>query len=87
MELPPDPHRVLPIKHLTALLVTASYRADFSYLLRGCLSMELCGSAIVGPQQLPADVEAVWILLHSVKSVVAPIGRNVLRAEENDLRQ
>jgi hypothetical protein len=37
--------------------------------------------------ELPSDVEAVWVLLHSVQSVVAPIGGSVLKAEENDLRQ
>jgi hypothetical protein len=50
MELPPDSHRVLPIKRLTALLVAASHRADFSYLLPGCLPVELCGSAVIKPQ-------------------------------------
>jgi hypothetical protein len=50
MELPLNPHRVLPIKRLTALLGAVSHKADFSYLLRGCLLVELCGGAIVGPQ-------------------------------------
>jgi hypothetical protein len=74
MELPPDPHHVLPIKHLAALLHAASDRAHFSYLLRGCLLVDLRGGAVVGPQQLLADIEAVWVLLHSVKTIVAPIG-------------
>jgi hypothetical protein len=87
MELPPDPHRVIPIKRLTTLLIAASHRADFSYLLRGCLPVELRGCAVVGSQQLPVDVEAVWILLHSIEFVVTPIGGSFLKAEENDLRQ
>jgi hypothetical protein len=74
MELPPDPHRVLPIKRLAALLRAASDRAHFSYLLRGCLLVDLRGGAVVGPQQLPADIEAVWVLLYSVETIVAPIG-------------
>jgi hypothetical protein len=73
MELPPDPHRVRPIKRLAALLRVASDRAHFSYLLRGCLLVDLRGGAVVGPQQLPADIEAIWVLLHSVKTIVAPI--------------
>jgi hypothetical protein len=36
--------------------------------------VDLRGGAVVGPQQLPTDIEAVWILLHSVETVVAPIG-------------
>jgi hypothetical protein len=73
MELPLDPHRVLPIKRLAALLRVAYDRAYFSYLLRGCLLVDLRGGAVVGPQQLPVDIEAVWILLHSVETIVAPI--------------
>jgi hypothetical protein len=49
MELLPDPHRVLPIKRLAALLHAASDRAHFSYLLRGCLLVDLRGGAVVGP--------------------------------------
>jgi hypothetical protein len=74
MELPPDPQCVLSIKRLTALLRTTSDRAHFSYLLRGCLLVDLHGGAVVEPQQLPADLEAVWVLLHSVETIVAPIG-------------
>ena len=85
MELPLDPHYVLSIKRWTALLRVASLRAHFSYLVRGCLPLELCGSAVVGPHELPPDVEAIWILLHSVQYVVAALGGNVLRTEENDL--
>jgi hypothetical protein len=87
MELPPDPHSVLPIKRLTAHLRVESLRAHFSYLVRGCLPLELRGGTIVGRQELPSDVEAVWVLFNSVQSVVAPIGGSILRAEENDLRQ
>jgi hypothetical protein len=49
--------------------------------------VELHGGAIIGPQQLPMDVEAVWVLLHSVEFVVASVRGSVLRAEENDLQQ
>jgi hypothetical protein len=87
MELPLDPHRVLPIKRLAALLRATSDRAHFSYLLQGCLLVDLCGGAVVGPQQLPAEIEAVWVLLHSVETIVAPIGLSVLRAKEKNLRQ
>jgi hypothetical protein len=36
--------------------------------------VDLRGGAVVGPQQLPTDIEAVWNLLHSVETVVASIG-------------
>jgi hypothetical protein len=87
MELTPDPHRVLPIKRLTTLLCAASLRAHFSYLVRECLPLELCRGAVVGPHELPPDVEAVRVLLHSVQSVVTPIGGSILRVEDDDLRQ
>jgi hypothetical protein len=86
MELPSDPHRVFPIKRLTAHLCAASLRAHFSYLVQGCLLLELRGGVVIGPHELLLDVEAVWFLLHSFQSIVAPIGGSVLRAEENDLR-
>jgi hypothetical protein len=87
MELPLDPHSVLSIKRLTTHLCAASLRAHFSYLVWGCLPLELRDGAVIGHHELPLDVEAVWVLLHSVQSVVAPIGGSVLRVEENDLRQ
>ena len=87
MELPADPHRVFPVKRLIALLHAASHRTHFSYFLQGCLPLDLCGSAVVGSQQLPADVEAVWVLSHFVETVVADIGYCILGAEEDDLRQ
>ena len=84
MELLSDPHSVLPIKCLIAHLYAVSLRAHFSYLVQGCLLLELRGGAVVGYHELSWNVEAVWILLNSIESVVAPIRGNVLRAEDND---
>jgi hypothetical protein len=73
MELPPDPHRVLPIKRLTALLRAASDRTHFSYLFPGCLLVDLRSGVVVGPQQILADIEVVWVLLHFVETIVTSI--------------
>jgi hypothetical protein len=64
---------LFPIKHLRVLLREAKHRIDLSYLLQGCLKLELHDGAVIGPQQLPPYVEAVQIVLHSVESIVAHI--------------